>query len=260
MDVTGLITVLGGAKLIEKLLGPSCEYIGENLESYTKKMASNLSKIFSSAEKKLGNRIEEPGKISPKVLKSILENGAWCEEELQAEYFGGVLASSRVDVSRDDRGAYFSSIICDLSSYQLRLHYLFYSSLRELFIGQPYNIGDSSDRRKVRVFIPDFSFIVSMEFTPEEMKKYDVLKQHAIWGLVNAGLIDRDFMYGSSDYLQKQYPEIKESGMILRPSQLGSELFLWAYGHGQHLVNSLLDKNISFSPISEIKKTPVYSF
>lgn len=260
MDVTGIIAVLGGAKLIEKLLGPSFEYIGENLESYTKKMASNLSKVFSSAEKKLGDRIEEPGKISPKVLKSILENGAWCEEELQAEYFGGVLASSRVDVSRDDRGAYFSSIICNLSSYQLRLHYLLYTSLRELFLGKSYNFGDPSDRKRMRVFIPDPSFIVSMEFTPEEIKKYDVLKQHAIWGLVNAGLIDREFSYGTPDYLQKQYPEIKESGMILRPSQLGAELYLWAYGHGQLLVNSLLDKSVSFSPISEIKKTRVYSF
>ena len=260
MGVTDIIAVLGGAKLIEKLLGPSFEYIGENLESYTKKMASNLSKVFSSAERKLGNRIEEPGKISPKVLKSILENGAWCEENLQVEYFGGVLASSRVDVSRDDRGAYFSSIICDLSSYQLRLHYLFYTSLREIFLGKSYNIGDSSDRRRMRVFIPDLSFIASMEFTPEEIKKYDVLKQHAIWGLANASLIDRDFSYGTSNYLQKQYPGIEDSGMILRPSQLGAELFLWAYGHGQLLVNSLLDKSVSFNPISEIKQTPVYTF
>jgi hypothetical protein len=75
-------------------------------------------------------------------LKEILENGAWCEEELQVEYFGGVLASSRTGISRDDRGAYFTSLISRLSTYQLRSHYIFYHLFKKIFDGEDINIHD----------------------------------------------------------------------------------------------------------------------
>jgi hypothetical protein len=98
----------------------------------------------------LGDKINAEGTVPSKVLKGILEEGAWCEEELQVEYFGGVLASSRSGISRDDRGATFNSIISRLSTYQLRTHYLFYHSTKKHFDGQLMNIGSSSDRTKMR--------------------------------------------------------------------------------------------------------------
>lgn len=107
MDIATAITLLGGEQLIEKVLGPSFEYIGNNLMLLTEKMHLNLAKVFSNAENKLGPILNEGGSVPPKVLKSILENGAWCEEELQAEYFGGVLASSRKKNTRDDRGVFY---------------------------------------------------------------------------------------------------------------------------------------------------------
>lgn len=74
-------------------------------------MHKNIAKIFVNVEAKLGDRIIKDGKIPPKVLKSILENGAWCEEELRCEFFGGVLVFSRSTISRDDRGAYLANVV-----------------------------------------------------------------------------------------------------------------------------------------------------
>jgi hypothetical protein len=42
---------------------------------------------------------------SPKVIKAILDDGSFCDDELTASYFGGVLASSKTEVGCDDRGA-----------------------------------------------------------------------------------------------------------------------------------------------------------
>src|ERR1700761_7877688 len=123
--LTVLGSAIGGKKIAEKILGPTADYIGEQLKEWTKKRVENTAKIFQNAEKKLGDKINESGQVSPKVLKGILEDGAWCEEELQVDYFGGVLASSRSGITRDDRGAYFTSLISRLTTYQLRTHYLF---------------------------------------------------------------------------------------------------------------------------------------
>ena len=139
--------------MIEKLLGPTCEYLGQNIQQLTKKMHDNIiAKIFINAESKLGDRINQEWKVPPKVLKSIIENGAWCEEELQCEYFGGVLASSRSSISRDDRGAYLSNLVSELRSYQIRMHYLIYSEIHRLFSDKEFNVCESAIRNKLEIF------------------------------------------------------------------------------------------------------------
>ena len=69
---TGL-TILGGAigsaKLIERILGPTADYLGKEIQSWTEKRLNNVKNIFSNAEKKLGKEIEKNGTVPPKVLK-----------------------------------------------------------------------------------------------------------------------------------------------------------------------------------------------
>lgn len=252
---TGL-TILGGAigsaKVVEKILGPTADYIGGQLKEWTEKKVKNTANIFKNAERKLGDKINQDGKVPPKVLKGILEEGAWCEEELQVEYFGGVLASSRSGVSRDDRGAYFVSLISRLSTYQLRTHYLVYQSIKKSFDGQPINIGDSKDRREMELFISFTTYIQAMDFTKEEINNFHNIMAHSIWGLNKEDLID-EFQYGPADFIQKEYPDAKESGIILQPTNLGVELFMWAYGQGQRKNNDFFLPEIKFNNDQNIK-------
>jgi hypothetical protein len=233
--VTGL-TILGGAfggaKVVEKILGPTADYVGNQIKEWTEKKVNNTSKIFQNAEKKLGFKIEEPGKVPPKVLKGILEEGSWCEEELQVEYFGGVLASSRSGISRDDRGAYFVSLVTRLSTYQLRTHYAIYTAIKNHFDGQDMNIGESTDRTKMEIYIPFSSYINAMDYTTEEMGNFDSLMTHSLWGLYKEELIE-NFSYGSAESLKINFSGANESGFIIQPSNLGIELFMWAFGYGQ---------------------------
>ncbi|MCG1034768.1 hypothetical protein [Polaribacter sargassicola] len=230
--LTILGSAIGGAKVLEKILGPTADYVGNQIKEWTEKKVNNTSNIFHNAEKKLGTEIDKPGRVPPKVLKGILEEGSWCEEELQVEYFGGVLASSRSGISRDDRGAYFVSLVTRLSAYQLRTHYLIYTAIKNHFDGQDLNIGESVDRRKMEIFIPYSVYLKGMDFTNEEIGNFHTLMTHSIWGLNKEELVE-NFSYGPSEYLKKKFSGAEESGIIIQPSNLGVELFMWAFGYGQ---------------------------
>jgi hypothetical protein len=95
---------IGGKEIVLKILGPTADYLGEQLKGWTQKRLANISNVFKNAETKIGNKINEEGIVSPKVIRGVIDDASWCEEKLQIEYFGGVLASSRTTNTRDDRG------------------------------------------------------------------------------------------------------------------------------------------------------------
>ena len=249
METGSGLELLGSAKLLEKLLGPTCEYIGENILQLTKRMRENVAKVFTNAESKLGDRINEEGRVPAKVLKSILENGAWCDEDLQCEYFGGVMASSRSSILRDDRGAYFSNLVSSLTTYQIRMHYLVYSEIHSLFSGKDYNICNRSVRRNLEIYIPINTFLNAMDFSEDEAKRFNELTPHILFGLANSGLIENEFQYGPLESMLKMYSKADTYGIVLQPSQQGVELFMWAYGYGLEPLSSFFRSSLKFNPI-----------
>lgn len=215
-------------------------------------------------QKRLGSKIETEGAVPPRVLKGVLEEGSFCDDELSAEYFGGVLASSRSEISRDDRGVYFISLVSRLTTYQIRTHYFLYNLVKMLFDGIEVGIA-SSNRWKLQTFIPFPSYSVAMEFSPKE-KPYIIL-QHVMFGLAKEGLIEPDFLFGSKENLISNYRGTKEqitkaleeesgNGIIFMPSPLGVELFHWAYGKGDIPVDDFLKPEIKFHSDTKIKTLP----
>lgn len=124
--IAALAIALGGKDFLTKILGPTADYIGEQAKLMVEKQVQNTNRIFQNANRILGPKLDEPGTVPPRVLKEILENGSFCDEELSAEYFGGILASSRSGISRDDRAMTMLDLIKSLSIYQIRTHYIFY--------------------------------------------------------------------------------------------------------------------------------------
>jgi hypothetical protein len=235
-------SALGGAKLVEKMLGPTAEYIGGGLRNWTEQRVQNVAKIFTSARDKLGDQIERPGAIPPRVLKQVLDEGSFCDDPLTTEYFGGVLASSRSETRRDDRGAHWSSLVARLSSYQIRSHFLIYRAIRDRFAGKDFQFN-MDDRSKLAVLLPFSSFFASMDFSPDELKQVTPLLNHSLFGLYKEGLIDT-FLYGNAPSLKKKkgekYSIPEEGGIWPTPSALGAELFLWAHGRGSSSLPALL--------------------
>ena len=225
---TGL-AILGSKEVLTKLLGPTADYLGGEARGLVEKCNINLDNILKIAVRKLGSRIGDPGTVSPRVLRHVVDEGRFVDDELVAEYYGGVLASARTENGRDDRAVGMLALIKGLSVYQLRLHCLSYTLVRQLFIGQTLNLGDQHDCLKMRVFIPTTVFRKAMEISPKE--DFAAIMIHSMFGLKRQVLLT-DFLSGDLEYMEQQFPQrnIKEPGLVVTPSLPGAELFLWASG------------------------------
>lgn len=231
------LAVIGSKDILVKVLGPTADYVGGEVQGFVEKCNINVDQIFVKARNKLGDRLEDEGIVSPRVLKSVLDEGRFCEDEVAAEYYGGVLASSKVKGGRDDRGVVHMEAIKRMSVYQLRLHYLFYSLLKE-FGEADSRIGTGKERSNNKIFIPFDVYSTAMEFLDTET--LEVVLVHSIAGLVTNGLIGSDYSYGPKDHMESKYKDCPEfGGIILQPTVQGAELFLSAEG-----VNSIDSANI----------------
>lgn len=217
----------GGAKLIQRLLGPTADYLGEGIKSWTEVRLQNTKNIFYSAERKLGERINEEGSVPPRVLKGILDEGSFCDDELTVEYFGGILASSRSSITRDDRGTTFVALLSQLSTYQIRLHYIFYSVMKAVHKDPGVSLGFGDTRQMLTTFMPKETLLEGFEFDQQETMNSESIISHAIIGLHAKGLIEGDYAYGDPHELNVEMPE---NGVFFQPSGLGIELYLWAHG------------------------------
>lgn len=244
--LTILGTALGSAKLLEKLLGPTADYLGGEIRSYAEKGLHNLGRIFKHAGTTLGDKINEPGQVPPKVLKEILQEGYFCEDELSARYFGGVLASSRSGISRDDRGASFIGLIGRLSVYQIRTHFIFYSIFRKMCSGRSENLAIGLDRDKFRLFVPFRVYFSAMDFQDGEI--WQVLVAHVMNGLDRERLITKTWATGHADVLKQVFPGIEpgSEGIIFVPSAVGIELYLWAHGRSSLTLDQFLTFEVDF--------------
>lgn len=227
----GALAAYLGKDGLEKLLGPTAEYLGSGLKDFTEKRFQTVGKIFSKASSRLGEKIEQEGAIPPKLLKQVIDDGSFADDNVEVEYLGGVLASSRSDQSRDNRGVAIAKLIDSLSNYQLRAHYLIYRSIKDLY--QKSGISPLHEgRNDLGIFIPAQAFIAAMDFSQPELSRLEPLLSHVFFGLQKQGLIEDHFEFGPKETMQKYVPDTEFSGVICKPSAAGIELFLWAFGAG----------------------------
>lgn len=238
MIATGGLAYLYSKDALEKLLGPTAEYIGERGRDLVRKADENLSRIVHSAMQRLGSRIDEPGQVSPRVLRHVWEEGRYCEDELAAEYFGGLLASSRTE-DGDDRAVSYLRLLEELSTSQIKLHYLVYSLIRRHFLGQNLSIQVAQEHT-MELFIPEGDF--DCLGIPEDL--LDSTMVHAVSGLHRHDLIGDRFVYADVNTMRVKFPKATSGGLIIRPSKFGVELFLWAHGHPNALLDRILDPEI----------------
>lgn len=233
--MTDLITAAALAYVskdfLAKFLGPTAEYLGDGLKDFTKKRVENVSRIFKKAEAILGDKINEDGKIPPRILRKIIDEGSFIDDELSAQYFGGILASSRTNNNKDDRGVPLLKIVEGLSSYQMRTHYIFYTATKRLFDGSDLIAGNQDDISKMRAFLDMVGYEKAMGFSQDDLPRRRSLVAHSIFGLSKDNLI-QGIMVGTKKVLSETFRKSPSEGIIFEPSQLGVELFMWVHGLG----------------------------
>jgi hypothetical protein len=233
---SGLAVALG-AKLIYDVCGPTAKYVGGELASYSKTGTKNLKRVFENAARQINAQSKTNGQVPPRVLKEILFEGYFCEDELQALYLGGMLASSKGPVSRDDRAVAYCSLVSSLSTYQIRTHGILYSTIlraTHFHVGEkPFLIKDllgTIQKQSLTVAIRETDYRKAMDFSDAENP--ESIAQHSFVGLEMKGLSER----GTQICYPRDRKGNPKTGEVpfrfIYPTILGVELFLWGIGFG----------------------------
>lgn len=237
------LAILGSKDVLNKLLGPTADYIGEEAKSLVSKCNVNLEDVFFRSKEKLGDEIDSPGAVNPRILKQVMDEARYCDEKISREYFAGILATSRSKHSENDEGLQYIATVRDLSSWQLKLHYIFYQSLKreDNFKNVSLNMLDA--RRGLSMYIPMKELLKSMGFSEPIDAQY--ILAPTIHGLRRLGLIGEYYRFGEKELIKQDYPDASEDAVILEPTAFGAELLLWAENIKNCTAASFLSEKIT---------------
>jgi len=134
-----------------KLFGTALATMGDDIN---KLYVKGRDKIVEVATKKVKNP-NDGKKVNLRAARDVLWNGAITEDEVCAEYFGGMLAAARSEDGKDDAVVHYVDTIKAMSARQLELHYVIYKAWQVLLnqSGKPVNVAKSSDIRPWHIFM-----------------------------------------------------------------------------------------------------------
>jgi hypothetical protein len=236
MDVGTGIAILGPSALTLKLLGPTADYIGDGVKGWAKHRVENVQRIFNVAEYKVDEAaLDEPGTVPSRVLKGILDEGSFREDDVGVEYFAGVLAGSRSEDGYDDRGAMYNDVIDGMSSFQLRAHYVLYRAAQAVAAKHPevsWYVGEERERLQ-HLAVPSESFFRAMAI-PGAAGTTNVTSAHIMTGLGRLSLVGRmgHGQMASPEFLRTEVKNVDwpTRCLVFHVSGFGVELFCAAHG------------------------------
>lgn len=260
MDPGTGLAILGGSALgkevVGKMLGPTADYVGDGVRNWTERRTENVQRVFRKAHNRLPpGELERPGAVPPRVLKQILDEGQFAEDEVTAEYLGGILASSRTEGTRDDRAASIAATIGRLSTYAIRTHYVLYQAANRLLTGTGIDFRTSAG--DTRVFVSTGEYAAAMAFTVEELEDFMGIVSHAFLSLDREDLLGPGWVMGSEDHLRSRVANLEFSGpgLVFRPSQNGIVLFVAGHGIREEPLPRFTDPDADFG-FSSVPETP----
>lgn len=216
----------GGKELVVKLLGPTADYLGDGMKGLVQKGTKNLERIFIAAAAKAGDKLNEPGAVPPRVLQRVLQEGPFIEDELAAEYYGGILAASRSKNLTDDSGAYWLGVIQRLSLYQIRMHHICYAAAKASYNENRWpRHADHIQMARVAIDRKSLQNSFNQEISP------------TIFEHIRSGLAREDLTSGI---------QVDEEFYFFDPSPAGTELALWASGYRDKQVEQFFRHEVSF--------------
>ena len=111
-------------ELMLRAFGPLADALGYELAKMPPFAHRNLVRLAEAVRRKNGSRGDsEP---SARLLKQIVDDVAWTEDEIITQYLAGVIAASSYGLAKE-RGVVIAAAIRRLSAVQLRAHYVMYS-------------------------------------------------------------------------------------------------------------------------------------
>lgn len=134
-----------------KLFGTALATMGDDIN---KLYIKGRDKIVEVATKKVDNP-DDGKKVNLRAARDVLWNGAITEDEVCAEYFGGMLAAARSEDGKDDAVVHYVDTIKAMSARQLELHYVIYKAWHALLNqgGKSINVAQGADVQAWHIFM-----------------------------------------------------------------------------------------------------------
>lgn len=136
----------------KQLLWKTFDLVSEDIAKLYEK---GRNKIIEKATKKIVDKAD--GKSANlRVARDVFFNGSFTDEAICAEYFWGILASSRSESWTEDIWVYYVDIIKSLSSTQLKLHYCIYHIFNNYFVSDTskhsINCGQANELSAIKIY------------------------------------------------------------------------------------------------------------
>lgn len=215
--------------LLVRLFGPAADVAGEALAQWTAKRVRNAQRIAEIADRKTVGR---GGIANMRLVPALLGDGSYCDDELMAEYLGGVLAGGRTPSGRDDRAVSWSKLVTSMSVIQIRAHFILYREWAHALHGVTH-ISLASDINDAQMYVNLDEFLAPMHEAVPDLSD-DSLLTDIVSGLGRFDLIGRGWAAGNAFTMQPtggtpaELPF--EQAFRVRPSIAGIALYGWACG------------------------------
>ena len=92
--------------------------------------------------------------------------------------------------------------------------------------------------------MPEGDFFRAMDLTQEE-KNNPQLLNHIFSGLSSDNLIEGTWRYSGQEDLKTLFKDAPSAGIICQPSSQGAELYLWAHGVGDKVIDYVVSGELT---------------
>ena len=216
--------------MLKKVFGPLLSEIGKDLPRL---YAVGRDQIVQAASRKIPKEGDSK-KPNLRVAHDVMWNGAFTDDEVCAEYFGGILASSRSKDGKDDSSIQFVDVVKSLSSKQLCLHYLIFNCLNKLLVAHNdvFNIAMGNATHSRGVYLS----------TLELQQKYQINVDADFVVLYRQGLI---YTYKTNHYSPKNI-----SYAMAKPTIFGVMLYAAAHNRREDWLRFCMEDFGDFEYVS----------
>jgi hypothetical protein len=156
----------------------------------------------------------------------VINEGGVCDDALLKDYYGGLLTAAKSNEA-DDRAVPYFAVLEGLSTDQVTAHFIIYARIHQSPTGIQ-SITYQEHRQRAFVILP----ITKLMSRLGRDGDHQPVVTHVVTGLLRSGLIDPFYQYGTPEYIESKIPglTVDEPVLVVVPSVLGVELFLWAAG------------------------------
>lgn len=220
----------GLSDVLVRMFGPPADEVGEYLRRKAHYRLNNAERIAEKALRKAKKSGREGGRVAPRLSYTMLEEGTYSDDELMAEYLGGVLASGRTPAGKDDRGVTWTKLITSMSSMQIRGHFILYREWANAIRGSD-NRKLAADPGLATMYVDLLALVTILLKDHPDVQPNSVVG-HVIGGLARLNLIGPVWMSGSTADVDGATSEMPFTHALrVRPTYAGIELYGWACGH-----------------------------